>query len=66
MKKERSANYAPCTRKEPIPRMGQGNFANLPDNPMIMPFGSPTYRDGVINDFDSTVDEISRIHENQR
>lgn len=65
-KKGKNANYDFARQKEPLRNMGQSSFANMPEKPMLMGFGKATYRDGLINSFSASIDEISEIHENQR
>lgn len=65
-KKGKNANYNFASQKEPLRKMGEGSFANMPEKPMLMSFGKPTYRDGIVNSFSSSVGEVSEIEENQR
>lgn len=65
-KKGKNANYDFAAQKEPLRNMGQSSFANMPEKPMLMSFGKPTYRDGIVNSFSQSVGEISEIDENHR
>lgn len=58
------ANYDQMQKKEPAQNMGQGSYANLPQEPIYREFGKPIYRDGLINSFDGSIQEISEIAEN--
>lgn len=60
-----SANYD-FSQEKPEKRMGEGFFANLPSEPIFGKFGPPKYRDGLINSFTSSVDELSGMDENER
>lgn len=62
----KNANYNFADQKEPKKRFGQGDFANLPTEPMTLKYDGPEYRDGLINSFSCTVSELSGIYENQR
>jgi hypothetical protein len=59
------ANYDQMQRKEPARRMGEGDYANLPREPIYREFGKPIYRDGLINSFDGSIVETSGIAENE-
>ena len=62
-----NANYDYKSQKQPMKRMGQGAFANMPEQPMLMGFGEgATYRDGLINSFSCNVSEVSKIDENEK
>lgn len=64
---KRSVNYDFNKQKDPMRRMGEDEYANLPQRPMYMSFDDKNeYRDGVINSLSSRVREISDISENQR
>lgn len=63
----RNANYDFAKEKDPKRRMGQEDFANLPNRPMYMGFsGKHDYRDGIINGFTCEVSEISDMSENEK
>jgi len=66
MYKDKSANYDFCVQNQPKKRMGMGSFANLPDKPIMLPYGAPTYRGGNVNSFSASIRELSGIDENQR
>ena len=66
MAKNKDANYKQLQRKEPLRNMGAGEYANLPQEPISRPYGGPRYRDGIINSFEASIDEISEIDENHR
>ena len=71
MKKQKfsrkSDNYDFNMQHEPLVPMGNGNFANMPDNALIMPYGmSNDYRDGILNDDDEGVEKVSKIEENRK
>ena len=60
------ANYE-FKRKEPEAPIGSGSYANLPTQPIMRPFSKAhEYRDGIVNNYASGIDELSRIEENQR
>lgn len=66
-KEDRNANYNFQDQVEPKRRMGQGSFANLPEEAKILKFdNTPQYRDGLINSFTANIEEISEIYENRR
>lgn len=51
---------------DPKKRMGQGSFANMPERPIFMTFSDkPDYRDGLVNKFTDSVEQISDIYENE-
>lgn len=59
------ANYD-FKAKEPKSPMGRGSFANMPDHPIFMAFSDkPDYRDGLVNKFTDSVEEVSDISENE-
>lgn len=63
----RSDNYDFNKQNEPMVPMGNGNFANMPDDAMILPYGiSEDYRRGILNDDDEGVEKVSKIEENRR
>jgi hypothetical protein len=62
---KKTVNYD-FMQKEPSQNMGQGSFAQLPDQPIMRPYGRPTdMRSGVINSFPCGIEDISGIYENQ-
>lgn len=65
-KKGPNANYNFSVQQEPITRMGDKDFANMPDRPMYLRFDDrSSYRDGIINSFTAGITEVSDIHENE-
>jgi len=65
-KNPKNANYS-FKDKEPSKRMGQGEYANMPDKPIQMKFSDKCdMRDGIRNSFVCSVEEISGIEENHR
>lgn len=65
-KKGPNANYNFSVQQEPITRMGDKDFANMPDRPMYLRFDNrSSYRDGIINSFTYGITETSDIHENE-
>lgn len=59
------ANYDKKAR-EPSRMMGHGSFANMPDHPIYMKFSDKAdYRDGLMNKFTDSVEQVSDIHENE-
>lgn len=65
-KKGPNANYNFSIQQEPITRMGDKDFANMPDRPMHLRFDNrDSYRDGIINSFTCGITEVSDIHENE-
>jgi hypothetical protein len=59
-------NYDFKTQNEPVVRMGNEDFANMPSEPMIKNFSrSHNKRSGVINDFSCGLEDESGIHENK-
>lgn len=64
---KQNANYDFAKQKKAAKSIGQGSYANLPEEPMIKSFGfKPGYRDGIINDFTADIEGISDISENKR
>jgi hypothetical protein len=62
---KKTVNYD-FKQKEPSQRMGAGNFASLPDQAIMRPFGrSHDMRGGVVNNFACGLENISDIYENQ-
>jgi len=65
-KKGPNANYNFSVQQEPITRMGDKDFANMPENPKYLRFDNrSSYRDGIINSFTFGITEVSDIHENE-
>lgn len=65
-KHDKNANYDP-DKRTPQKRMGEDGFANLPREAIMRDFSKKMgYRDGLVNDFDSSIEEISGIPENRR
>ena len=65
-KKGPNANYNFSVQQEPITRMGDKDFANMPDRPMYLRFDNrDSYRDGIINSYTAGITEVSDIHENE-
>jgi len=65
-KKGPNANYNFAVQQEPITRMGDKDYANLPNRPMYLRFDNrDSYRDGIINSFTCGLTEVSDIHENE-
>ncbi len=65
-KKDRNANYDFSIQKEPAKPYGHGEYANLPQRPMLMAFDHEhTYRDGIVNSFTVGLTETSKINENE-
>lgn len=61
------ANYDFEAQVAPPKNMGSGSFANLPDKPMYLSYGKAhCYRDGITNDFDTNVYDVSEIPENRK
>lgn len=59
------ANYEPKA-SDPHKVMGRGSFANMPDRPIYMTFSDKSdYRDGLVNKFTDSVEEVSGIYENE-
>lgn len=59
------ANYDRKGR-QPSSVMGRGSFANMPDRPIYMTFSDKAdYRDGLVNKFTDSVEEVSGIDENE-
>lgn len=66
-RKAKNANYDYKSQKQPVTPMGQGSFANMPEEPIMRPYGqAASYRDGIINSFSSNITDTSEIHENER
>lgn len=63
MAKTKDANYN-HKAKEPARNMGQGQHANLPQQAISRPFGGPVYRDGLVNSFVASLEDISQVDEN--
>ena len=62
----KTKNYNFESQDEPVSRMGNDSFANMPEAPMIKNFSrSHNYRSGVINDFSCGLEEDSGIQENK-
>jgi hypothetical protein len=61
----KNANYD-GKQNMPATPMGSGSFANLPNKPMYADFAAPTYRDGIINNFTCSVNELSEVGENEK
>jgi hypothetical protein len=60
----KTQNYDFEKQEEPLDRMGNNSFANLPDAPIMKNFSrSHNRRSGVINDFACGLEEESGIHE---
>jgi hypothetical protein len=65
-RKDPKVNYDVEKQVEPSRRMGAGDYANLPDRPVITMYPrSKNYRDAFQNDTDSGVFDISGISENE-
>ena len=63
----RSANYDIMNQSQPRERMGADDFACMPKDPIMRDFSHERgYRDGIINDFDSSIKDISGIRENRK
>lgn len=63
------ANYDFAKQDVPVKRFGSGSFANLPEKPMMRPYGfthKDGYRDGLPNDFTVDLDDVSGICENHK
>jgi hypothetical protein len=63
----KNANYDFAEQNQPINRMGANSFANLPDKPMMRPYGHPSasyMRDGLDNSFTADLEDVSGIAEN--
>lgn len=64
---KRNANYNFEKHDLPMKKMGENDYANLPQRPMYMGFsGKHDYRDGIINGFTCEISEISKIAENEK
>ena len=65
--RSRNANYDFDKQKDPKKPMGQGDYANMPSRPMMVPYGQPEdYRDGLVNSFNANIRITSDICENER
>lgn len=65
-KKDKNANYDFSVQKQPSKRMGQGQYTNLPDKAMIKDFGfKKHYRDGIVNDFTTSLTDVTGMIENE-
>lgn len=65
--KGRNANYNFQDQVEPKVRMGQGEYANLPQEAKMLKFdNTPQYRDGIVNSWSANIEEVSGIYENRR
>lgn len=63
----RNANYDMENQSQPQVRMGADDFACMPKEPILREFSQKNgYRDGIINDFDSQIKDISGIRENRK
>lgn len=63
----KDANYDFKKQKEPSHRMGDGNFANMPDRPIMRPFPPcERFRGGMRDGTVCEVSDISGIEENER
>lgn len=66
-KKQKNLNYNFEDQVEPKKRMGKGDFANLPSEPIYKIFpNAPNMRGGIPNTFLCEVEEVSEIYENER
>jgi len=64
--KEKNANYD-FKQVDPAHPMGHGQYANMPEKPMLLKFsGKHGYRDGIVNNFTVDVEAVSDIDENMR
>ena len=62
----KTKNYDFEKQCEPVSRMGDNSFANLPDVPIMKNFSrSHNYRSGVVNDFSCGLEDESGIEENK-
>ena len=63
-----NANYAFNSQKQPKKPMGQGEFANMPQNmPLYTAYGQPeSYRDGIVNAYTVNIQDVSELTENRR
>lgn len=62
----KDANYDKKKQKQPERPMGQGQFANMPQEVSVRLFAAPRYRDGITNSFVDSIEDTSKICENQR
>jgi hypothetical protein len=59
-------NYNFKSQDQPVSRMGDESFANMPEAPIMKNFSrSHNYRCGVVNDFSCGLEEESGIQENK-
>lgn len=66
VKKEKTPLLPPIAEKYMEP-MGYGQFANMPDKPMMEPFPkSEDYRGGICNNKVRGIEKISKIYENMQ
>lgn len=66
-KDSENSNYNYAVQNQPAERMGAGEFANMPKDMILTPYGhAQNYRDGLVNDLTATVKKKSKISENQR
>lgn len=62
---DKNANYNFADQQDPKRPMGHGSYANMPDHPIMLPFAKEgTYRDGIINNFNQGIEEVSDLYEN--
>lgn len=62
----KTVNYDFSVQDEPMKRMGDEGFANMPSEPVMRNFSrSHNYRSGVVNDFSCGLEDESGIHENK-
>ena len=62
----KTENYDFDRQMEPVSRMGDSDFANMPNAPVMKKFSnSHNYRSGVINDFSCGLEDESGIYENK-
>jgi hypothetical protein len=62
-----NANYDFSRQVDPNSPMGHGEFANMPEKPIMREYSNePQYRDGLINSFTSNIRDVSDICENER
>lgn len=61
------ANYDFLSQNQPVTRMGETDYANMPKAPIYKEFSKEYgYRDGIINSFPEPLKDDFGIHENQR
>lgn len=64
---QENVNYNFSVQKEPKKRMGAGDFANMPKDPIMSQFSDRCeYRSGVPNSFVASVRDLTGISENQK